>query len=84
MNIMASLSLESSLHALVKVGSPMGTNLNPGGGFESFVTCHDQLDGGAGYIDTTTHLELEPLLFLFGIFCKFKVGVIFRAVLGGL
>jgi hypothetical protein len=37
-NIMASFSLESSLHALVNIGSPIGTNTKPGGGSESFVT----------------------------------------------
>ncbi len=32
MNIMASCSRESSLHAVVRAGFPIGTNSNPGGG----------------------------------------------------
>lgn len=37
-NIIASLSRESSLHLLVKIGSPMGTKTKPGGGFASSTT----------------------------------------------
>ena len=43
MNIMAPLSLESSLQAFVKAGCPTGTNLKPGGGLESSVTCREWL-----------------------------------------
>jgi hypothetical protein len=32
MKIMASCSRESSLHAMVRAGFPMGTNSKPGGG----------------------------------------------------
>lgn len=35
--IMASSSLESSLHALLSSGLPTGTNVNPAGGVLSFV-----------------------------------------------
>ena len=39
MNIMASCSRDSSLHAVVSSGFPVATNSKPGGGFLSVVIC---------------------------------------------
>ena len=39
MNIMASCSLDSSLHAAVSSGFPVATKSKPGGGFLSVVIC---------------------------------------------
>ncbi len=49
MNIMAPVSRESSLHAVVKSGFPIGTNSKPGGGSLLSVNCvgggnHQPLD----------------------------------------
>lgn len=72
MKIIASLSLESSLHALVNIGSPIGTNTKPGGGSASFVT-YEEISCDRVPGDGKVCFEFELLVLLLRIRGEFEV-----------
>lgn len=77
MKIIAPCSRESSLHAVVRAGFPIGTNSKPGGGSRFSVNCARLVPRSASQ-RVSRYLKLELLLLVL-VFDKLEPGLVFGA-----